>query len=206
MLNAGQWQGCEADATKAEKWFRLAADHGNAQAQFGLGVLWSWGEGSLEKNEAAAVLHLHFAALSSYTAAEMALGYRHLHGIGVPKSCQDSVSYYTRVADKAVAALQGREGASTFVEKRRLSDVADQGQAVTSIGENEDVLMYYEHSAENGDVNAQSMLGQLYYYGARGVKQDYTLALRYFEKAASQGDAGAMSNLGHMFAQGVTQP
>ena len=36
----------------------------------------------------------------------MALGYRHLHGIGVPKSCQDSVSYYTRVADKAVAELQ----------------------------------------------------------------------------------------------------
>jgi SEL1 protein len=55
----------------------------------------------------------------------MALGYRHLHGIGVPKSCQDSVSYYTRVADKAVAALQGREGASTFVEKRRLSEMSE---------------------------------------------------------------------------------
>ena len=37
----------------------------------------------------------------------------------------------------------------------------------------QDMLMYYEHSAENGDVNAQSMLGQLYYYGARGVGQNY---------------------------------
>jgi len=195
-------QGCEADPDKAVAHFRAASDHGNAEAQFGLGVLWSWGEGGLEKNEAASVLHLHFAALASHTGAEMALGYRHLHGIGVPKSCQDSVSYYTRVADKAVAALQGREGASTFVEKRRLSEMAEAGQALTSIGENEDVLMYYEHSAENGDVNAQSMLGQLYYYGARGVTQDYTLALKYFEKAANLGDAAAMSNLGHMYAQG----
>jgi SEL1 protein len=30
----------------------------------------------------------------------MTLGYRHLMGIGVPRSCEDAVFYYKRVADK----------------------------------------------------------------------------------------------------------
>jgi len=196
-------EGCDANASRAVELFQIGADTGDAMSQFVLGLLYSWGEGGLDKNEAAAVLHLHFAALSGHTGAEMSLGFRHLYGIGVPKSCQESVSYYTRVADKAVAEVQGRGGAGTFVEKKRLSDMTDDGHSLGQIGENEDMLMYYEHSADNGDVQAQSMLGQLYYYGARGVRQDYGQAMKYFEKASGQGDASAMSNLGHMYAQGL---
>ncbi len=46
-------------------------------------------------------------------------------------------------------------------------------------------------------------LGQLHFYGAKGVPRDEILAAQYFQKAAAQGDAGAMTNLGHMHLSGV---
>ncbi len=46
-------------------------------------------------------------------------------------------------------------------------------------------------------------LGQLHFYGAKGVSRDEALAAQYFQKAAAQGDAGAMTNLGHMHLSGV---
>lgn len=32
----------------------------------------------------------------------MALGYRHMHGLGVPRSCQAAVLYYNPVAEQVV--------------------------------------------------------------------------------------------------------
>ena len=44
-----------------------------------------------------------FAALGHDVAAEMTLGYRYYAGIGVSRSCEDSLFYYERVADKGKA-------------------------------------------------------------------------------------------------------
>lgn len=46
-------------------------------------------------------------------------------------------------------------------------------------------------------------LGQLYYYGARGLREDVGEAFKWYSKAADQGDATAMGYLGNMYAQGV---
>ncbi|NRB17508.1 MAG: sel1 repeat family protein [Rhodobacteraceae bacterium] len=40
-------EGVLADATEAVRWFRLAADQGNASAQFNLGLMYGNGEGVL---------------------------------------------------------------------------------------------------------------------------------------------------------------
>ena len=76
------------------------------------------------------------------------------------QNCNDAASYFTRVADKAVASAQG--GQAPFIEKKRLSDgaraasphhgcliscfvfSAADSNSGNGIGENEDVLMYYE--------------------------------------------------------------
>ena len=44
--------------------------------------------------------------------------------------------------------------------------------------------------AEQGDAQAQSNLGSLY-YGGRGVPQDYAKAMKWYRKAAEQGNAKA---------------
>jgi tetratricopeptide (TPR) repeat protein len=60
--------------------------------------------------------------------------------------------------------------------------------------------------AEQGNANAQNLVGEMYFLG-KGVKQDYQEAAKWYRKAAEQGDANAQYNLGFMYknGQGVKQ-
>jgi uncharacterized protein len=60
--------------------------------------------------------------------------------------------------------------------------------------------------AEQGNADAQSILGGMYAYGW-GVPQDYATAVSWYRKAAEQGDAGCQFDLGVMYdkGQGVLQ-
>ena len=49
-----------------------------------------------------ALLHYYFAAAGNDTFAQMALGYRHAHGLGVPQSCTAAVLYYNPVAEQVI--------------------------------------------------------------------------------------------------------
>ena len=49
---------------------------------------------------------------------------------------------------------------------------------------------WFRKAAEQGDAEAQSKLGECYYFGI-GVEKDETEALKWFRKAAEQGDDGA---------------
>ena len=65
----------------------------------------------------------------------------------------------------------------------------------------EELVKILETRAENGDVDAQDLLGYAYDTG-RGVKQDYIKAFEWREKAAEQGDAISQFSLGWMYANG----
>jgi uncharacterized protein len=60
-------------------------------------------------------------------------------------------------------------------------------------------------NAENGDANAQALLGGHYARG-KGVQQDFTEAARWYRRAADQGDAFAQYNLGVSYAEGQGVP
>jgi TPR repeat protein len=47
-----------------------------------------------------ALLYHTFAAMAGDTRSEMTVAYRHLMGIGTPRSCEDAVLHYKSVADK----------------------------------------------------------------------------------------------------------
>lgn len=55
--------------------------------------------------------------------------------------------------------------------------------------------------ANQGDMDAQSLLGALYSIG-QGVPQDYSKAAQWYEKSANQGSALAQLNIGYMYEQG----
>jgi TPR repeat protein len=61
---------------------------------------------------------------------------------------------------------------------------------------------WYRKSAEQGNVNAQLSLGNLYFEG-KHVPQDYEQALVWFRKAADNGNAPAQYNLGLMYYKGM---
>ena len=79
----------------------LADRSGNATAQQMVGFMYSTGLGNVvERDEAKAMLYTTFSAWANDTAAELTLGYKYMHGIGTKKSCDDSLFYYKRAADK----------------------------------------------------------------------------------------------------------
>jgi len=59
-----------------------------------------------------------------------------------------------------------------------------------------------QKAAEQGDANAQNMLGGMYADG-NGVPQDYVKSVKWTRKAANQGHAVAQSNLGAAYIAGL---
>lgn len=68
-------------------------------------------------------------------------------------------------------------------------------------GDFEAALKEWKPLAEQGDVDAQFNLGQMYANGL-AVSQDDTQAAAWYRKAADQGDVTAQSNLGLMYSKG----
>ena len=50
----------------------------------------------------------------------------------------------------------------------------------------EEAAIWFRKAAEQGNPEAQYVIGQMYYYGV-GVKEDHAEALIWFRKAAKQG-------------------
>ncbi len=82
----------------------------------------------------------------------------------------------------------------------------DEGVAAYDRGDYATALREWRPLAEQGNANAQLLLGLMYDNG-QGVPQDYAEALQWYRKAAEQGIAKAQFNLGIMYdnGQGVSQ-
>ena len=64
---------------------------------------------------------------------------------------------------------------------------------------------WYRQAAEQGNAEAQSLLGVMYNLG-QGVPQDYNQAVKWHLKAAEQGDTVARLNLGVIYDKGLGVP
>lgn len=82
-----------------------------------------------------------------------------------------------------------------------LADFAG-GLAAAKRGDIATALKEWRPLAEQGNTDAQYMLGFMYRRG-EGVTQDYEVAIEWFRLAAEQGNASAQSNLGAMYDQGL---
>ncbi len=68
-------------------------------------------------------------------------------------------------------------------------------------------IEWYRKAADKGDAWAQVELGRIYFCGERGVKKDYSQAVRLFRKAARKKDKITFFNLGlcYDYGKGVRQ-
>ena len=82
----------------------------------------------------------------------------------------------------------------------------DKGLAAYKSGDYATALREWRPLAEQGDADAQNVLGAMYRLGT-GVPQDDKTAVKWYTLAAEQGNAPAQFNLGVMYAngQGVLQ-
>jgi len=86
------------------------------------------------------------------------------------------------------------------------ADLSEDALVAFSIKDYQTAARLYRELAEQGDVDAQDNLGNMYYRGM-GVPENYAEAAKWYRKAAEQGDASAQSSLGQMyvFGEGVPQ-
>jgi len=85
--------------------------------------------------------------------------------------------------------------------KKRDSNDLKVGLAASEQGDEITAFFKLESAAENGDSNAQTLVGMMFYEG-KGVEKDYNEAVRWYMLAANQGNATAQDNLGVCYYKG----
>lgn len=81
---------------EAVAWFRRAAQRGDPDGQFSLGVAYEQGRG-VTKNFKEAVVWFRRAAEQRHSAAQLQLGLMYNYGLGVKKDYNEAVQWYRRL-------------------------------------------------------------------------------------------------------------
>lgn len=177
----------QAPVEVAVKWYRIAAEQGNADAQINLGNAYTKGA-SVEQDDAKAVEWYMKAAEQGAARAQWLLGNRYRRGRGIEQDVAKAFEWYSKAAERGFAPAQ-----------RNLGHLYRDGLGVER--DYRKAFELYVKAAEQGDVYAQLNLGNLYQSG-RGVRRDYGKAFEWYGKAAEKGFPPAQYRFGCMYEQG----
>lgn len=205
-----------AIAAPPMKWENLmlmktAAEKGDAEAQYLLGLQYQAGDG-IEKNPVEATKWLRQAATQGHVGAQGALGAMQAAS-GNADEAAEAAKWLRAAAEEgrteamvALGALHQREGSAVFDQAealRRYAQAADAGHAgaartlaemhVQGRGIARDLsqgLQWYRRAAELGDTEAKFILGRIEAV-TKAVRADPEKALAWWRTEADKGDAGA---------------
>ena len=209
--------GVQKDYTEAAKWYRKAAEHGNSSAKESLAVLES--RIAAEQGDADAQYKLgkmyengQRVSQSNYTAERW---YKEAAEQGHTEAFKYLLmgknAYFFDIYEQAELCQKslknGNVDALKYLHKMAESYVPfmytigmiyEKGQGVSQ----SDYLAmeWYEKAAEQGHAPAQYKLGEMYY--AQWDTVDEEKSFEWYEKAAEQGHAPAQYKLGEMYEQG----
>ena len=192
--------GVAEDWLEAAKWYRMAANQRNSQAQFELAIgyitSWTAGEsvevdgselgGDALKKEALRLIHE--AASSGLASAQCELGAWYCGGDYFDADKVKGVELYRKAAEQGDAEAQFRLGAC--YEK---GVVVEQNI--------DEALKWYRCACENGYDDARLVLFDMYAKGC-GDERDAEEAVEYHRDLAERGSADAQFCLGLMYAYG----
>ena len=187
----GQEAYSKKDHKEAFRYFTEAAQEGNAEAEFNLGVMYDLGQGVGQDYGKAAEWYRK-AAEQGNPQAQINLGAAYYSGEGVGQDHAKAVECYRKAAEQGNAGAQYTLGRMYHLGQ---GVGQDYGKSVE----------WYRKAAEQGNADAQYNLGLMYKKG-QGVPQDYGKALEWYRKAAELGNAGAQRSLGFMYEKGQGVP
>ena len=147
--------------------YRKAAEQGDANAQYNLGVCYENGYG-VTQDYSHAVYWYRKAAGQGDANAQYNLGVCYENGYGVMQDYSQAVYWYRKAAEQGDAFAQCNLG---FCYGNGKGVTQDYSKAV----------YWYRKAAEQGNAEAQYNLGTSYYYG-EGVKKDKDLAEEWLTK------------------------
>lgn len=187
MFAKGWEEEVKGNYSEAAKWYREAAELGNAKARFNLGYMYVHGFG-VGQDYSEAVKLMRKAAEQRYAPAQRFLGMMYEDGIGVGQDYYEAVKLYREAVEQGYAPAQ-----------YLLGHMYENGFGVSQ--DYYEAVKLFRKAAEQGDASGQCNLGFMYENG-RGVNQDYNEALKWYRMAAEKGDPEAQNNLGSMYYNG----
>ena len=110
-------RGVPQDDAEAIQWYRLAAEQGDASAQFNLGLMYDNGRG-VPQDDAEAIQWYRLAAEQGYASAQNNLGLMYMNGEGVP---QDNVEAHMWL-NLAASRLSGADRERTVGTRDRVAE------------------------------------------------------------------------------------
>ena len=180
------------DFATAQRLWSPLAEQGVADAEFGLGRLFLFGNGVIQDG-AQAISWLSRAAANGRTNVGWLLGQIYdgsldALGLNVVPDAAEAVRWY-RVAAEGGFMAAWQQLAEHYAEGRGVAQ--DFGEAIK----------WYRKLADEGDIFAQSQIGEFYRDG-RGVPQDLAEAARWFGEAGNGGYVYAQYQLGLIYRDG----
>ncbi|HCG27146.1 MAG TPA: hypothetical protein DE060_03060 [Lentisphaeria bacterium] len=177
----------EPDTKTAIKYFSKAAEQGDIQAQYLLGIAYSENR-TTAKDMARSVKWSRKVAEQGDAEAQFWLGWHYKTGSGVAKDMREAVKWYRKAVEQEYAKAQLD---LRWCYADVLSVTKDTSESVK----------WYRRAAEQGDAKAQYNLGWCYANGS-GVAKDMSEAVKWWRKAAEQGLAEAQLKLEWCYAYG----
>ena len=158
--------------TRVAKWYRQAAEQGNALAQYKLGECYYLGYG-VRQDYAEAVNWFRKATEQGNAPAQYKLGECYYLGYGVHQDKTEAAKWYRQAAEQGNAPAQYYLGWCYYHDQGVSQNYAE-------------AVKWYRKAARQGNVQAQYYLGLCYQHG-QGVSQNDAEAVRWYSKAAEQG-------------------
>lgn len=152
-----------------------AAEAGDAEAAYQLGLLYDAGRG-VPADPARALDWLGKAAEAGHAEAARVIGIYYEEGKGVARDHAQAVAWYGRAARAGNAKAQRNLGTAYAHGRGVLRDFAQAAR-------------WFKAAADQGNADAQRNLAYLYFFG-RGVPRDETRATELFAAAAKSGEGG----------------
>jgi TPR repeat protein len=193
--------------------FRRAANMGNANSQYNLGVIFGAGVG-VRQNDAEAIVWFRKAAEQGVANAQHNLGVLYFNGRGVKQDVVQAESWFRKAAEQGheqareAIDLLGSEGLATVrieptaARPNHVDDDADPEQLFLQAGHlwfgsagtknPTQAVQLFEKAADKGSSEAAAFLSTIYHSGGRGVVAvDLVKASTWNRRAAELGDGAA---------------
>ena len=141
---------------EAIRWYKLAVEQGNAEAQNNLGVMYENSQ-CVAQDYKEAVRWFKLAAEQGFAQAQDNLGSRYVDGQGVAQDYKEAVRWFKLAAEQGFAQAQDDLGFMYY-----------KGQGVAQ--DYKEAVRWYKLAANQGNAEAQNNLG-VYYWNERDYKR-----------------------------------
>lgn len=202
-----------------------SANAGSSKAQLLLGQLYANGQGTITRDEAAAIEQFTKAAEKGEADAYVMLGQMCEAGKGMKKDMVKAVEYYEKGTKRdsipainklAGIYLNGAEGVQKDVaktketlalgverEKDGTTTLINLAMVLESVDKKPaEAFVHYKKAAEKGNVDAMFKVGSMYAEGTGVEKKDQKQAFTWYKSAAEKGSAAAMFGLATAYEKG----